>query len=183
MRVTRDELLDYETYGERRAKIREEIMAIKKDRRIHVGDYLTFLFENADTMRYQIQEMMRAERIVKEESIQHELTTYNELLGRPGELGCSLLIEIADAAERPEKLREWVGLQEHVYVLLEDGSRVRATFDPRQVDDDRLSSVQYLKFPVEDGTPVAVGSDFPTLAMQTMLSPSQKAALLEDLKR
>ena len=67
---------------------------------IHVGQHLTFLFENTDTIRYQVQEMMRAERIVREADIQHELDTYNELLGGAGELGCCLLIEIDDRAER-----------------------------------------------------------------------------------
>ena len=86
----------------------------KEPRRIHLGEYLTFLFENTDTVRYQIQEMMKAEQIVKEEAIQHEIDTYNELLGSKGELGCVLLIEIADANERPQKLKDWLGLQEKV---------------------------------------------------------------------
>ena len=80
-KVARSELLDYQTYDDQRDGLRDEIMRIKQPRRIHLGDELTFLFENTETIRYQIQEMMRAERIVKEAAIQHELDTYNGLLG------------------------------------------------------------------------------------------------------
>lgn len=181
-KVERSELLDYETYGERRDAIRAKVLEIKKARRIHLGDHLTFLFENADTIRYQIQEMMRAERIVKEEAIQHELSTYNEILGGDGELGCCLLIEIDDPAVRTERLREWVGLPQHVFLRTADGKTVRAAYDPRQVGGDRLSSVQYMKFPVGDGEPAALGCDLTGLELETELNEAQRAALLEDLR-
>jgi hypothetical protein len=181
-KVERNDIVDYQTYNDQRGDIRARVMKIKEDRRIHVASYLTFLFENRETMRYQIQEMMRAEQIVKEEGILHELDTYNEVLGDEGELGCTLLIEIADAEVRPGLLKEWLGLPEHLYVLLEDGTRVRAGYDPRQVGDDRLSSVQYLKFKVGNGKPVAVGSDFPALSGETRLTESQRSALLADLR-
>jgi hypothetical protein len=182
-KVERGELLDYETYGERRDAIRARVMEIKADRRIHAGDHLTFLFENADTIRYQIQEMMRAERIVKEEAILHEMRTYNEILGDDGELGCCLLIEIDDPRVRKERLREWVGLPGHVFLRRGDGSRVGAVYDPRQVGEDRLSSVQYLKFAVGDGEPAAIGCDLPGLAVEVPLTGRQRQALLEDLRR
>ena len=89
-RVTRQEILDYVTYEEQRKQIREKIMKIKELRRINVAGVLSFLFENTDTVRYQIQEMIRVERIVKETDILHEIKTYNELLGDSGELGCTL---------------------------------------------------------------------------------------------
>jgi len=80
--VRRDELVDYATWAEEALPMeRPVILAMKKRRRVHVGPKLTFLFENADTVRYQVQEMMRVERMVKESAIQHELDTYNELLG------------------------------------------------------------------------------------------------------
>ncbi len=109
--VKREEILDYITYTEKRSELQSSVLKQKEPRRIHLGEYLTFLFENTDTVRYQIQEMMKAEQIVKEEAIQHEIDTYNELLGSKGELGCVLLIEIADANERPQKLKDWLGLQ------------------------------------------------------------------------
>ena len=179
--VRREEIVDYQTYDEGRAALREEVMAEKADRRIHVGECLTFLFETHATMRYQIQEMMRAERIVREAEILREIETYNELLGGPGELGCTLLIELDDAAERDRRLREWRDLSRHLYVRLEDGEQVYASFDPRQVGDERLSSVQYLKFSVGGRAPAALGADHPKLSAETVLSDAQRAALAKDL--
>ena len=179
--VERSEILDYVTYGEQRDAIRPGVLAVKEARRVMVGDgTLTFLFENRDTVRYQVHEMLRTERIVKEADIQHELSTYNELLGGPGELGCTLLIGIDDEQARDEKLRAWVKLCEHLYALV-DGNKIRPTFDPRQVGEDRLSSVQYLKFPVGPQAPTALGSDHPELTVETTLSPAQRAALQADL--
>jgi hypothetical protein len=180
-KVTRDSLLDYVTYEQRRPALLPRVLAEKAVRRVHVGDVLTFLFENTETIRYQIQEMMRTERIVAESAIRHELDTYNELLGAPGELGCTLLIEIDDPRERSEKLRRWLGLERSLYVRLPDGSQVHATYDPRQVGEDRLSSVHYLKFDVHGVAPVAVGVDFEDLRAETALTPEQIEALEEDL--
>ena len=179
--VTRNELLDYQTYDDRRDGIRREIMSVKKPRRVHLGDRLTFLFENTDTIRYQIQEMMRAERLVRESDIEHELETYNGLLGDTGELGCCLLIEIDDRAERARLLREWHALPEHLYLELSDGSRVRPLVDHAQQNDEKLSSVQYLKFPVGDGDPVAVGADLEGLTLARELTEEQRQALRADL--
>lgn len=179
--VERSEILDWMTYDERRAELRPAVLAAKAARRIVVGEPFMFLFENRATIRYQVQEMVRTERLVREADIQHELATYNELLGGPGELGCTLLIGIDDERERADKLRAWRDLPQHVYVATEDGTRVRADFDPRQVGDERLSSVQYLKFRVGPRAPVAVGIDLPGLELHTVLSPEQRAALQTDL--
>ena len=180
-RVTRQEILDYVTYEEQRDRLRKKIMKIKDLRRINVGGVLSFLFENTHTVRYQIQEMIRVERIVKETDILHEIKTYNELLGNTGELGCTLLIEIDDSEERQEKLIQWLDLPNHLYLSLEDGSRIRASFDERQIGDSRLSSVQYIKFNTEGKTPVAIGSDLPSLKVETALTVAQQKALSEDL--
>ena len=99
-----------EAYERSRSEIRAAIMEAKARRRVTVGGALTFLFENTATIRYQVQEMVRAERMTGEPEIRHELETYNEVLGGPGELGAVLLIEIAEPAERDRKLREWLGL-------------------------------------------------------------------------
>jgi len=181
-KVRREELLDYATYEDGRDAFREEVLETKRVRRIHVGEHFTLLFENPLTVRYQVQEMMRTERIVRERDIQHELDTYNELLGDDGELGCTLLIEIDDRATRDVKLREWLALPEHVYVALEDGTRVRARFDERQRGADRVSSVQYLRFDVGGRTPVAAGIDLPGIASETRLTDEQRAALATDLR-
>lgn len=181
-RVAREDLLDWVTYAERREELRGPAMAAKDLRRVHVGEHLTFLFENALTVRYQIQEMMRAERIVREKDIAHEIETYNELLGGPGEIGCTLLVEIENAADRTAKLRAWAALPERLYVRLADGRRIRPRFDERQRGEERLSAVQYLKFHTDGEAPVAVGSDLEGIASETELTPAQRAALREDLR-
>jgi hypothetical protein len=180
--VGRAEIIDYMTYEEHRDALRSKVMAAKALRRVHIGEYLTLLFENHLTMRYQIQEMVRAERIVKEADIRHEIDTYNEVLGGDGEFGCTLLIEINDPAIRDVKLREWWRLPEKMYLLLEDGTRVWATFDERQRGDDRVSSVQYLKFNTGGRVPVAAGVDLPELQAETRLTQEQREALCEDLR-
>lgn len=180
-RVERSELLDFATFEDERAALLPRVLAEKAARRLHVGEYLTFLFENAVTLRWQVQEMMRAERLVREKDIQHELDTYNELLGGPGELGCTLLVEIEDERERAEKLRRWTALPDHVYARLADGTRVAARVDDRQRILEKLSSVQYLKFPVGGAVPVAIGCDFAELRAETALTAEQRAALRADL--
>src|SRR5688572_4419387 len=179
-KVERDEIVDYQTYSDARERGRLAVMEVKRVRRVHVGGALIFLFENADTVRYQIQEMMRVERIVREADIQQEIDTYNALLGDAGELGCCLLVEIDDRAEREQSLRDWRALPEHLYVRCQDGTLVRARYDRAQVEEDRISSVQYLKFNVGQGVPVAVGCDLPGIEAETVLSDEQRAALTAD---
>jgi len=180
-RVERHEIVDYVTYEDERERFRAEVMSIKAPRRVHFGEYFTLLFENHLTVRYQIQEMIRSERIVRESDIVHEIQTYNELLGKAGELGCTLLIEIEDAVVRDEKLRAWWQVPEKIYLLLENGTRIHATFDTRQRDERRLSSVQYLKFDTKGGVPVAVGVDSPEVQAEARLTNPQIEALRADL--
>jgi hypothetical protein len=180
-RVERSEILDYVTYGEQREAMRSSALRAKSVRRILVGEYFTFLFENHETVRYQVQEMMRIEHIVKEDDIQHELDTYNELIHPAGTLGCTLMVGIDDEAVRDEKLHAWMGLNEHIYAKLPDGTRVRPTWDSRQVGDTRLSSVQYLTFALGDEAPTAIGIEMPGIEAETELSGAQREALGEDL--
>jgi hypothetical protein len=179
--VKPEEILDLEKYEQMRPAIQERVLFEKQRRRVHVGDHLTFLFENAETIRYQVQEMLRIERRAAPEDVAHEVATYNELLGGPGELGCSLLIEIEDASERDVKLREWLELPSHVYVEVEGGQRVRGRFDERQISEGRLSSVHYVVFPLDGRQPVAVGCDLPAIEGRTELSTEQRTALAADL--
>ena len=179
--VERGDIVDYQTYEDDRAATRARVMAAKKPRRIHLGEHLTFLFENRETLAYQVQEIMRAEGIVREDAIVHEIEVYNQLLGEPGDLGCALLIEIAEAMDRKPLLRRWLGLESTIYVKLADGTKVYATYDPGQVGDDRLSAVQYLRFAVGGQTPVAVGTDFVELAAEVELTSEQRTALAADL--
>jgi hypothetical protein len=157
-------------------------MAVKQPRRIDVGEYLTFLFETTETVRYQIQEMMRTERIVRESDIQHELGTYNALLGDKGELGCTLLIGIQDVEERKRLLAVWAALPRHIYMRLDDGRVVRPTFDEAQMSEEKVSAVQYLKFSLGEGIPQALGSDLPGLTVEAKLTEAQRSALVDDLR-
>jgi hypothetical protein len=179
--VERSEIVDYATYEDERNAFRDDVMRIKAPRRVHIGDYMTLLFENHTTIRYQIQEMVRAERMVRESDIRHEIDTYNELLGKEGELGCTLLIEIEDPALRDQKLQQWLNLPEKIYLLLESGTRVPATFDERQRGSSRLSSVQYLRFDTKGAVPIAAGVDLPDLKTEIRLTDDQKQALRADL--
>lgn len=178
--VERSDIVDYQTYEDGREATRARIAEVKAPRRIHLGENLTFLFENRETLVYQIQEIMRAERIARESAIVDEIDTYNKMLGGLGELGCAMLIEIPDAADRKPLLEKWLGLQEHIYLRLEDGSQVYASFDPMQVGSDRISAVQYLLFACPT-PPVAIGTDFPDLSAEVELNDEQRAALAADL--
>jgi hypothetical protein len=179
--IERREILDYLTYEDERERFRARVLKAKAQRRIHLGEYFTLLFENRLTVRYQIQEMIRTERIVREADIIHEIRTYNELLPPDGALSCTLLIEIEDAATRDKKLKEWWDLPEKIHVTLEDGVQVYASFDERQRGDGRLSSVQYLKFNTGGAAPISVGAQLPDLQLETPLTREQRKALFEDL--
>ena len=179
-KVQRSEILDFLTYSEQRDRIRAEAMAAKALRRVHLGEHLTFLFENHTTIRYQILEMVRAEEMVKESNIQHELDTYNAVLGDDGELGCTLLIEISDEAERALLLRSWRNLPGHIFMTFTDGTREAARFDEEQMSDEKLSSVQFLKFAVGSRTPNGLVTDLPELACQIHFSVETKGALMDD---
>jgi hypothetical protein len=135
-------IADYEIL---RPEWRPQMMALKDRRRVRVGEHLTFLFENRDTVRYQIQEMMRIERLENPRAIAHEVKTYNELIPGVRELSASLLIEYEIPEERDIWLRALLGLEHHIW-LETGGQRSPARFDDRQISTDRLSSVQYIKF-------------------------------------
>jgi len=182
--VQREAIVDNAAYERERDELRRHVFSVKQPRRIHLGDHLTFLFETTDTVRYQVQEMLRIEQRSSDEDVRHELATYNELLGGPGELGCTLLVEFESEAERDRMLRRWRDLPRHLYVSLDDGGRAPALFDERQLGDEKLSSVQYLKFRCGDRTPVALGVEMaePPLRLEAPLTDEQRAALAADLR-
>tara|TARA_B100000686_G_C16276602_1_gene706669 strand:- start:69 stop:653 length:585 start_codon:yes stop_codon:yes gene_type:complete len=180
--VNRSEVLDYKTYEENRDEKRKQILAIKRLRRIHLGNYLTLLFENHDTILYQIQEMIRVEKIVRESDIQEQIDTYNALLGKPGQLGCTLLIEITEENQRQLLLTEWNGLQKQIFARLPNDKKIYAEYDSAQTDGRRLSAVQYLTFEVDEA-PTALGCDFPGMRETIELDTNLKTSLTEDLKK
>jgi hypothetical protein len=145
-----------------------------------------FLFENRDTVRYQIQEMMRIERLQTPHEIAHEVKTYNELIPGPRELSASLLIEYETPAERDIWLRALLGLEHHIWFEA-GGQRSSARFDDRQISTDRLSSVQYIKFQLSPqqveafprGASIVV--DHPKYPASQELTPEQLQELAADL--
>lgn len=189
-KLKKTDILTISDYNKIRTEFRERAIKIKNERRVHLGPYLTFLFENKDTMHYQVQEMLRAEQISKDEAVEHEVSTYNELVPEPYELTATLLVEFTDATVRAVKLRELAGLENHISLVIGDDNKVPAEFDERQLSEDKLSSVQYIKFKVGEsltkaifgGSQIAIKADHGACSYEEMLSQEQRAALVTDLK-
>lgn len=190
--IRREDILDLESYEARRDDLRREAMAEKNRRRLRLGDHVTFLFETRTTLWYQVQEMLRAESITDEEAIAHEMETYNELLPGAGELSATMLIEYEDIEVRNRRLRELAGLQDHVWIDL-GGKRVKAAFDQRQMEVERVSSVQFIKFDLGGASPdewrklagegqIRVVIDHPALEISAAMREEVADALAEDLE-
>ena len=134
---------------------RRDVIAAKARRRVVLGDKISLVFENRLTVLHQIQEMCRAERIVKPEAVQQEIDVYNELLPEPGELAATLLVEIDDARRVQEELDGLIGLTDGTHLWIEvDGRRVFGRFLGGQSREDRVAAVQYVRFPVGEGADV-----------------------------
>lgn len=189
-KIQSNDIMSLEEYEKIRDEYRQRIFEVKKNRRVRVGDYITFLFENQDTMKYQIQEMARVEQLKDEQAVKHEIDTYNELVPDPDEITASLLIEIDDPQVRAFKLKELVGLQDSVSLLIDKDYQVQASFDDRQITDGKISSVHYLRFPLgqkaadaflETGS-VEILITHPACSYRVELNPEQLQALKEDLR-
>jgi hypothetical protein len=188
-KLTNADIKDLRAYERERDAFRAEIIAMKKKRRIALGDLMTIVFENASTMRFQIQEMARAEKMLKDEQIEHEIETYNELVPDDGELVATLFIEITDT----DSLREWLPrltrIQNHI-ALEFAGESVPG----RELDLDRLTredeittTVHYLKFTFTDeqlatfrDSPVALVVNHPNYEAHVDLSDDQHDELVGD---
>jgi hypothetical protein len=146
-KVVLSEILDIAQYEKARDGFRRRIIELKKRRRLPVGPMVTFVFENHDTVLFQIQEMMRAERIVNDDAIQHEIDTYNQLLPDENELAATMLIELPDAARIRDEITRFHGVNtgEATYLQIGD-ERLPGVFDAGQSDDRRISAVQYVRF-------------------------------------
>ncbi len=150
-KVVLSEILDVAQYEKARDEFRRRVIELKKNRRLKVGPTVTFVFENHDTMLFQIQEMMRAERIVNDHAIQNEIDTYNQLLPGENELAATMLIELPDAARIRNEIAMFHGVNtgEATYIRIGDG-RLPGVFDAGQSDDRRVSAVQYVRFRFND---------------------------------
>jgi len=169
-----------------RPQLRPQMMALKDRRRVPLGPNLTFLFENRETVLYQVQEMMRIERIVLPEQIAHEVETYNDLIPAAGQLSASLLVEFDEPNERNRRLRQLLGLERHLWMEV-GGKRIQASFDRRQIGEDRLSSVQYVKWQLDPEQVAAFAqgarliADHPKYQAEQELSAEQRQELGKDL--
>ena len=195
-RIERGEVLGLAEYEEIRERFRARVIAEKKTRRVAVGPKASAVFENRDTVLLQIQEMLRTERITRPAAVQHEIDTYNELLPGDDELSCTLMVEIADKAERDAFLVAAAGLESHVWLSV-GGERLR----PRAVERDgrepgRTTAVHYLKFalphPVADTLraldgettleQITVAIDHPAYTASAVLPGEAVLSLGEDLR-
>jgi hypothetical protein len=181
--------MDLVHYEKQRDEFRRKTIELKRPRRVLVGDALCFVFENRDTIRFQVQEMLRTERTVKDAEIQHELDVYNELMPAEHGLSATLMIEIVESAEIRPTLDRLAGIDEYVWLDVGDAS-VKATFDSRQYEADRISAVQYLRFPLgpelaarfrDPSVPATLRVDHPAYSESTPLAPDTRASLTADL--
>jgi hypothetical protein len=188
-----DELLDLDAYEDARASYRDAVIELKGRRRLAVGDRVSLVFENRETLRFQIQEMLRIERIRDPEGVQRELDVYNELVPGAGELSATLFVEITESARIRQELDRLVGIDEHVSLVLGAGAEaeeVAARFDPKQLEEERISAVQYLKFRVpprwlsrlaDPRVPARVRIDHPNYRCEAELPAPLRESLLGDL--
>jgi len=186
------ELADFlgrERYGAERDAIRRRIIAHKQARRVAVGDRLSFLFEDRTTIWYQTQEMLWIERITDLDAIREELAVYNALLPGPGELSATLLIEIEEQRRLREELNRLVGIDEHVTLEVGGELRVAATFEAGRQTAEKISAIQYVRFPLEAegrgriaaGAPLALAVAHPSYRARTLLPEAVRASLAADL--
>lgn len=192
-RLTLEEILAPERYALVRDDYRARVIEHKADRRVSVGDKVTLVFEDRETVRYQIQEMARIEGIRDPSGIQQELDVYNELVPETGELSATLFIEIPDLSLVKRELDTLLGIDECVAVVIGDEDTetlVRARFDERQMEEDRISAVHYLRFVfTADQIERFAGRellrlriDHPSYRHETELCERTRASLLRDLR-
>ncbi len=146
-RLTQSDLLSLADYETRRPTIREEIIALKKRRRISVGPLVTLVFENRRTLRFQIQEMIRAERIVEPANVQDELDVYNALLPQPGELSATVMIEITDEVRMKELLDSFQNFDRPgtLAIRVQDHAAC-AEFEAGHSKEGKISAVHFVRF-------------------------------------
>jgi hypothetical protein len=189
-KLTLDDIKDLREYERERDEFRRRIVEMKKRRRVQLGDLLTITFENTDTMRFQVQEMARIERMLTDEQIRNELDTYNQLIPGPNELSGTLFVEI----DNKERLYEWlpklVGIQRAVSIWLHDGSSVPSIpeDEERLTREETTTTVHYLKFRFapEQVDAFAAGPVrivvHPNYNAVVELTEEQRSELVEDLR-
>jgi len=192
-KLTLADIADLRAYERERSAFREHVIELKRRRRVEVGTIVTFVFENRDTIRFQIQEMARVEKLISDAAIEGELRAYNPLIPEPGTLSATLFIELTSKEALMEWLPKLVGIERSVRLRLADGSVVAAVpdegHDSQLTRDDITASVHYVRFELTPAQVEAFGAGPVTLALEhpayrddVELAPFTQTELLTDLR-
>jgi len=191
-KITRDSLLSLEAYHKARPGIRQQAIAERKLRTVHLGEHLTLIFENEFLMRYQIQEMLRVEKTFEEEGIQDELDAYNPMVPGGSDFKVTMMIEYPNEADRKVALAKLVGIEDQIFIEVEGQARVYAIADEDldRATTEKTSAVHFLRIPVTPamkealraGAQMMVGCDHKGYPMHVeTLPPEMLASLITDL--
>ncbi len=191
-KVTRESLLTLEAYAKARPDIRAQVIAHKKNRTLHLGENLTLIFEDETTIRYQIQEMLRAEKTFEEAGIEDELEAYNPLIPDGSNWKATLMIEYGDPAVRAQQLAKLIGVEDRVWVKTEGCAPVYAIADEdlERETAEKTSAVHFLRFELppgfvaalQKGAVLSVGVDHPAYAAALASVPAAiRDSLMRDL--
>ena len=190
-KILRDDVRDLVQYEKVRDEMRHRLIALKRWRRVPVGDRLTFLFENRDTVLFQIQEMIRTERMVKEEKILEEIETYNDLMPGARELSATMFIEVDDPGRIREVLDSLKGIDRGSTVALQIGGRIQVPgiFEGGRSNEEKISAVHFVKFPFSDSArdafldwrePIELVVNHPGYKRQTKIDGDTRRSLMAD---
>jgi len=189
--ISKESLLSLEAYARQRDAFRAKVMEHKKLRTVHLGEHVTLQFEDELTIRYQVQEMLRIERIFEDQGIQGELDAYNPLVPDGGNWKATLLIEYPDADERKRMLARLKGIETQVWIRVQGLDPVHAIADEdlERENEEKTSSVHFLRFelaaPMRDalrrGASLAIGVEHPGYRASVEVAPEVRAALIADL--
>ena len=188
--LERQDLLTLEEYAEKRSSIRQETIQVKKLREVHLGSHIRMIFENKQTVQYQIQEMLRIEKIFESSEIQDELDVYNALIPNGSNLKATMMIEYPDVAERVEALSRLIGVEKSIYFQVDGHDKVFpiCNEDLERETDVKTSAVHFMRFEFDQnmiadfvsGSDVKVGSAHPNYDYETSLDSQSQEALIED---
>jgi len=192
-KLTRDKLMTLEAYAKTRDKIRAEVMAHKKSRNVALGDHVMLIFEDEQTIRYQVQEMLRAEKIFEEAGIQDELDAYNPLIPDGSNWKATMLIEYEEIEERRRMLTQLLGIEDRVWVKVANFDRVFAIADEDldRATEEKTSAVHFLRFELtssmtdalKQGVELSMGVDHPSYQATLAPVPAKvRESLLRELK-
>lgn len=183
-----EDIMGAAAYQRVREGFRRRIIELKQARRVAVGDKVSLVFENRDTVTFQIQEMVCTENISDLDKIREEIDVYNELIPDPGELSATLFLEITEESRIREELLKFLGIDETVYFKV-GGYSVHARFEAGHSKEDKISAVQYVKFPFSKearaalikGEEAAIFIDHPNYQARALIDPRTRQSLVEDL--